>query len=343
MGKTGKTSRAAFRALLSIIAIIALFALAILGLRWHNGDAYTVMQQSPSMGPGARYETSDSVQAVEGDYLRGFRFSPEERTHPGTIVVYGGSEGSPNYEQAKLVSERGYEVLALYFWGQEGQAPTLANVPLEQFDEVESYVKGAIDQPTPITVIGTSKGAEFSAELAAHGFAIDNLVAFAPADRSYFGLDYTTQDELPSFTYRGEAVPFASYRDGDAGATAKLMWDMATGYPPSYRATYESAAEGSGDEGRIDLSGFGGNALFFAGGEDAMWQSDVAAEALAVQSERFEARVYPDAGHIFSEHLDELGSGWEIMFGGTAEGGAAAYESSTEILFDRLSRWHGQM
>lgn len=340
MKKAGKTL---MRVLLVLVAIIALLVVAVFGLRWYNGGKYTIMQQSDSMAADAQYETNESVRAIEGDYLRGFRFTPEERTHPGVVVVYGGSEGSPNYEQAKVVSEQGYEVLALYFWGQEGQAPTLANVPLEQFDEVEAYVKDNIDQPTPITVIGTSKGAEFSAELAAHGFAIDNLVNFAPADRTYFGLDYTTQDGLPSFTYRGEAVPFASYRNGDIGATAKLMWDMATGYPPSYRASYEGAAAGSGDEAKIDLSGFGGNALFFAGAEDAMWQSEVAAESLAAQSERFEAHVYPGAGHVFSERFDEFGTGWEIMFGGTAEGGAAAYEDSMGILFDRLARWHGEM
>ena len=236
MKKLGKALR---RVALTLLAIIVLLVITIFGLRWYNGGTYTIMQQEASMGTDAQYETNDSVRAIKGDYLKGFHFIPEERTHPGTVIVYGGSEGSPNYEQAKMISEQGYEVLALYFWGQEGQAPTLANVPLDQFDEVETYIKDTIDLPTPITVIGTSKGAEFSAELVAHGFAIDNLVNFAPADHTYFGLDYTTQDELPSFTYRGEAVSFASYRNGDVGATARLMWDMATGYPPSYRATYE--------------------------------------------------------------------------------------------------------
>ena len=339
MKKLGKALRRVF---LTLLVIIVLLVVTILGLRWYNGGTYTIMQQTASMGADAQYETSDSVQVIRGDYLRGFRFTPKERAHPGT-VVYGGSEGSPNYAQAKMVSEQGYEVLALYFWGQEGQAATLANVPLDQFDEVETYIKDNIDLPTPITVIGTSKGAEFSAELAAHGFAIDNLVNFAPADHSYFGLDYTTQDELPSFTYQGTAVPFASYRNGDMGATAKLMWDMVTNYPPSYRACYESTAAGSGDEGKIDLTGFKGNALFFAGDKDAMWQSDVAAENLAAQSDAFEAHVYPGAGHVFSDRLAEFGTGWEIMFGGTVEGGTAAFEDSTSILFDRLARWHGQL
>ncbi len=330
------------RAFLILFTIIIANIFVIFGLRWYNSSTYTIMQQGTLMDVNAQYEMSSSIQAIENGYLRGFHFIPEDRTHPGTVIVYGGSEGSPNYKQAKVISEWGYEVFALYFWGQEGQTPTLANIPLEQFNEVETYIKDNINRPTPITVIGTSKGAEFSAELAAHGFALDNLVNFAPSDHSYFGLDYTTGSELPSFTYRNKAVPFASQRNADLGATAKLTWDLITNYPPSYRATYETVAAKSSDETRIDLSDFSGNALFFAGEKDAMWQSDIAAESLATQSERFEAHIYPDAGHVFSEHLDELGNGWKII-GGTAEGGAAAYKNSMKLLSNRLSQWHGQM
>lgn len=340
MESTGKVLRMIIKIVITVIVVVAVAGIAITVLNRFNSSTYTIMQGS-SMDGSTRYETNEQVIYIEGDYMKGYRFSPVERTHPGTVVVYGGSEGSPNYWQAKMIADQGYEVLALYFWGQDGQAPTLANVPLEQFDEVEAYIQKNVEQPTPITVIGTSKGAEFSAELAAHGFAIDNLVNFAPADHTYFGLDYTSRDELPSFTYRGEPVPFASQRTIGIGTSAKLMWDMMTGYPPSYRATYESAAEDSGDLGRIDLSSFEGNALFFAGAEDAMWQSEVAAENLAAQNERFEAYVYPDAGHVFTDDIDRLGTGWEIMFGGTAEGSAAAFEDSTDILFDRLAAWHG--
>ena len=339
----GKIKGMLFRAIAALaLALVAMVAV-IFGLRWHNSATYAISGNLDAPGMEASYETNDCIKAIQGDYLKGFHFIPERRTHPGTVVVYGGSEGSPAYDQAKEVCAQGYEVLALYFWGQEGQASMLANVPLEQFDEVEEYIEGAIDHPRPVTVIGSSKGSEFSAELAVHGFAIDNLVNFAPADHGYFGLDYSGSDELPSFTYRNQPVPFASRRDVAPGITARLLWDFAICYPPSYRACYESAAANSDEETQIDLSGFAGNALFFAGDEDAMWQSDVAAEHLAAQSERFEAHVYPGAGHAFLPDLDELGSGWEIMLGGTAEAGAAAYEDSMGILYDRLARWHGEL
>ncbi|MGI6535180.1 MAG: acyl-CoA thioester hydrolase [Eggerthellaceae bacterium] len=324
-----------------VLAIVAVLAVGFFGLRAYNANTYTVMQHMSLSD--VTYETNDSVRAITGDYLRGFHFTPAKRTHPGVVVVYGGSEGSPDYERAQAIAAQGYQVLALYFWGQDGQAQTLANVPLDQFSQVESYIKDHISQPEPVTVVGTSKGAEFAAELAAHGFAIDNLVCFAPADRSYFGLDFSSGSPQPSFTYQGQPVPFASYTQGDLAAGAKMLWDTATNYPPSYRAVYESIAAGTGDDSRIDLSGFKGNAVFFAGGSDALWQSDTAAQSLTSQSGAFEAHVYADAGHLFAADSDALGTGWDIMFGGTAEGNAAAYRDSNAILYDRLARWHGQM
>ena len=74
-----------------------------------------------------------------------------------------------------------------------------------------------------------------------------------------------------------------------------------------------------------------------------MWQSDVAAKNLAMQSDAFEAHVYPDAGHVFSDDSAQFGTGWEIMLGGTVDGEIAAFEDSENILFDRLALWHGGM
>ncbi len=182
MGKarsTGKVKVVLLRAMGAIIFAVVLIIIAIAGLRWHNASMYTVMGNIAAMGAEASYETNDGIRAIEGDYLKGFHFIPERRTHPGTVVVYGGSEGSPAYDQAEAICAQGYEVIALYFWGQEGQASTLANVPLEQFNEVEAYIEGSIDHPRPITVVGSSKGAEFSAELVTHGFAIENDERFA--------------------------------------------------------------------------------------------------------------------------------------------------------------------
>lgn len=312
-------------------------------VRRHNKNAYTIMQRAAELSDKSRYETNDHIVAIEGKYLNGFRFIPQPRRHPGTVVVFGGSEGSPAYEQARALCAQGYEVLSLFFFGQPNQVARLARVPLDQFDEIEAYIHTTIDHPTPITVIGTSKGAEFTAELAAHGYAVDNIVNYAPADHSYPGLDFSSREEKPSFRHRGSPVPFASFRNVGAATFVPMMWDLIISRPPRYRESYLAAARRSDPAAAIDLSGFRGHALFFAGEADAMWQSEIAATTLAGVSDTFEVFTYPGAGHLFAEDIASVGTGWEIMFGGTAAGAAQAYRQSQVVLLDRLARWHGTM
>ncbi|QWW20388.1 hypothetical protein I6B53_04725 [Schaalia sp. 19OD2882] len=331
------------RTIITLIVLVLVLVGVIFGLRWYNGSKYTITQAAANARNDSQYQTTDEIVRIREGAVIGYRFTPRMRLHPGTVVVYGGSEGSPNYRQAKAIHEQGYEVLALYFWGQEGQQPSLANVPLDQFTEVEKYIEAHVDHPRPITVIGSSKGAEFAAELAAHGFGVDNLVNFAPADHAYGGLVYDYQAFHPSFTYQGSPVPFASFEKLEPADSSEVMWAMLTNYPPSYRKMYEVAAKNAAADSKIDLTSFKGHALFFAGDKDAMWPGDVAAKTLAAQSDSFEAHVFPNAGHIFSEDLDKLGTGWEISFGGTAEGGATAFAESNRILYERLATWHGSM
>lgn len=326
--------------MLGLLAVILVLVLVVVGLRAYNGQKYPITDASNSgmSSDKSSYATSERVTAIEGEYLNGFHFRPEKKKHRGVVVVYGGSEGSPDYERASSLARDGYEVLSLFFFGQPNQKPTLANVPLEQFDEVINYIDTNVEGSSPVTVIGTSKGAEFAELLAARGYPVDNLVAFAPSHYSYSGLDFARGEELPSFTDRGETVGYASFREASISAGAKMMWDMATGYPVSYRATYEAAAANAGDNARIDLSEFGGNVLLFGGEDDQMWQSADAARALAEQGA--EAHVYPDAGHVFFPNADDVPNGWQIMLGGTVDGNRAAHDDAEKILRERLAQWH---
>lgn len=337
-----KALRVIGKVLLWLFAAILVLVLVVVGLRAYNGQKYPITDASNSgmSSDKSSYATSERVTAIEGEYLNGFHFRPEEKKHRGVVVVYGGSEGSPDYERASSLARDGYEVLSLFFFGQPNQKPTLANVPLEQFDEVIDYIDKNAEGSGPVTVIGTSKGAEFAELIAARGYPVDNLVAFAPAHYSYSGLDFASGTDQPSFTDRGEEVGYASFREASISAGAKMMWDMATSYPVSYRATYESAAANAGDNARIHLSEFGGNVLLFGGEDDQMWQSADAARALAEQSGKIEAHVYPDAGHAFFPNAGDVPNGWQIMLGGTVDGNRAAHDDAEKILRERLAQWH---
>ncbi|EEI17147.1 hypothetical protein [Corynebacterium lipophiloflavum] len=73
-----------------------------------------------------------------------------------------------------------------------------------------------------------------------------------------------------------------------------------------------------------------------------MWQSEVAARAMAEANPGIETVVFDDAGHLFSEDIEKaIGRSCEYMMGGTIEGNREAKRESDEILYDRLARWHG--
>lgn len=318
----------------------AIFVVVVLFMRDVNEHRFPFMASSggPQASDKSAYDIGEGVRAIEGHYLNGFHFLPQEKLHKGVVVVYGGSEGGPDYSRGQLLHDEGYEVLSLFFFGQPNQAPALSKVPLEQFEEVRAYIEKHVGEG-PVTVVGTSKGAEFALLLAAHGFDLDNVVAFALAHYSYSGLDFSSFEDTPSFTLRGEDVPFASIRNASWLTGMRVGWQTVTGYPVSYLATYEQAAEAAGDEARIDLSRFAGNALLFAGDQDRMWQSGEAAAGLASRS--VEAHVFEGAGHAFFPNGEQLGRGWELMLGGTAEGNRKAAEASERILLERLAQWHG--
>lgn len=319
---------------------VAIFAVLVMFMRDVNEHRFPAMASGgASPADKSAYGTGEGVRAIEGEYLNGFHFTPEVKRHEGVVVVFGGSEGSPNFDTAQMLYDDGHEVLSLFFFGQPNQAPALSRVPLEQFDEVRAFIDEHVSGG-PVTVLGASKGAELALLLAAHGFDVDNVVAYAPAHYSYSGLDFSSWQDTPSFTLRGEDVPYASIRDASWLTGMRVGWQTLTKYPVSYRATYEQAAEAADDAARIDLSGFSGNVLLFAGQDDRMWQSEVAADTLASISNRFEAHVFPDAGHAFIPDGEERGAGWERQLGGTAEGNRAALRESNELLLQRLREWH---
>ncbi|QGU02795.1 hypothetical protein CKALI_09700 [Corynebacterium kalinowskii] len=313
----------------ALLGILILLVAILFGVNAYNRHKYAV----PPLG---EYQTSDQIQPVQGEYLNGFHFTPTDKRHKGVVVTFGGSEGSPDYGRAKQLWEEGYEVYALFFFGQPNQKESLAEVPLEFFDEVTALIPEG-----PVTVIGTSKGAELVANLAARGAKIDHIVLYTPTEYTYQGLAYGKK-EMSSFAKDGQPIPYLSFRNSEPGASMKMFLDMMLGLPIRYRETYSTipARADNTAEARIPIENFQGNGLVFAGDQDAMWQGEVAARGLAERNPRLEAHVYPDAGHMFSEDITEFGRSWEKMFGGTVEGNRAAKQDSERVLMDKLATWH---
>ncbi|XJS11202.1 hypothetical protein ACF3NG_02885 [Aerococcaceae bacterium WGS1372] len=97
----------------------------------YETPAYLLNPRDISLYP-TEYE-GVTIKHIEGEYMNGFHMIPDEKLYKGTIVVFGGSEGSPSYDLAVGFASAGYEVFSMFFFGMENQQAELAEVPLDFF------------------------------------------------------------------------------------------------------------------------------------------------------------------------------------------------------------------
>lgn len=324
--------------LVAVLVVVVLVVVAVRGVnqsRYPEPDVAYPQPQDASSYPAA-LPGVDVTPIVDGP-VRGFHLRPERIRHEGVVLTWGGSEGGPDFEHAGLLAREGHEVLSLFYFGQPEQQPTLDRVPIETARRAIDWAEANAEQADPVTIVGTSKGAELAALLPTYEPRVDNLVLFAPIDHVMQGMDQ--RDVVSSWTYRGEDVPYAAYSDAESsGPVLGLMAAMVLGYPMHLRPVFEGAIAAPEAAGaRIDLSRLSGELLVFAGGDDQLWPADDAARRIEqARPDRTEVHVYAGAGHVFSvpgDHSDGMRTG------GTAEANAAAREASDQILVDRLADW----
>lgn len=277
------------------------------------------------------------VTPISDGPLRGFHLRPDEIRHKGVVLTWGGSEGGPDFEHAQLLSGEGHEVMALFYFGQPEQPKTLDRVPVENASLAIDWAEAHAVSVDPVTVVGTSKGAELAALLPSYEPRIDNLVLFAPTDHVFQGMGQ--RDAVSSWTQQGQDVPYITYSDApDRGPLLKLAASTLVGAPLHLRPVFEAALDAPGAEAaRIDLGQLPGELLMFAGDDDQLWPAeDAAARITEARPDRTEPHVYENAGHVFSvpgDHSDGLRGG------GSAEANAAAKQDSDRILTERLAAW----
>lgn len=331
------------KALLSTLALVCVLALVVVGVRLVNHWRFPE-QSGADPRDLASYDLEQEgmeVEQVTGERLTGFHLVPDEVTRDGVVVTFGGSEGGPAYDRALCLARQGHEVYALFFFGQENQPEALEQVPLEFFGEVTERIEQGAVRPGPLSVIGASKGAELALLLAEHYPEIDNVVLFAPAMYSFQGLGGAWPGSS-SWSLEGEQLPYLSFENSSVvgGLTSQLSaWVF--DHPTEYRSTYESVVENSPaaerDEARLDPTAVEGGLLVFAGGQDEMWQSEVAAEEIGRANPGADIYVFDEAGHVFAGPGHAMG----LATGGTVEANEEAGGRSTEILHETLAGWHG--
>lgn len=281
------------------------------------------------------------VTYVDEGRMQGFRFVPKEKSHKGLVICFGGSEGSPNFENAKILAKEGYETLALFMFGMKNQEQTLRKIPLEQFEDVIGYINKNIKDNKPISVLGASKGAEYALNLASKYPEIDNLILIAPSSYNFAGLDF--KDYGSSWTYKGAELPYIDIKKSSFNSFLKnIIVPAIIKSPISFKETYNSAIEkdSSSQEKLIPVKNIKANILMIAGEDDLMWDSLAMANKIKEQNPKAKIYSYKGAGHIFASNgVLNLGK-IRIATGGTTESNDKAEIESRKTIDAFLKENH---
>ena len=336
---------------LALLGVIATIALLIVGVRAYNdhvygGETYKFDAPAYFSDPAnlSLYPTNIDgvdVRRVDDGAAQGFHLVPREIKHKGTIIVYGGSDGTPNYAQAVDFAKNGYEVMSLFMFGQKNQPKTLARVPLEQFEQTLRYVEAHARSASPLTVMGVSKGAEYALNLTSKYPQINNAILAAPSAYNFNGLDFENYGS--SWTWQGKELPYIDIQKTSLGHfIGDMIIPMIVKAPVTYKNAYQTAVDMDKDSESKKISlNTKANILIIAGSDDQMWNSAGMGKSIKDQRpQNTDLAIYGGAGHVFAGN-GVLSTGSMCMnVGGTTNANTRAARESHKLMYDRLQVWH---
>ena len=281
------------------------------------------------------------VRVIDEDTFQGFHLIPEKKTHKGVVVCYGGSEGSPNFEEAQRLAKEGYETLAVFIFGMKNQQKTLVKIPLEQFEDVLKYVNKNIEGKTPITVLAASKGAEYALNLATKYDEISNLVLIAPSAYTFAGLDFDNYGS--SWTWKGKEIEYVDIKNSSFLTFIKnIIVPIIIKSPVQYKAIYDNAAEQDLERTRklIPAQNIKANILMIVGEDDQMWGSYEMAKIIQSYNKNAIISSHKNAGHIFEGNGVLNTPNMRIRLGGTSDGNKKAKLEEEKVINNFLNQYH---
>lgn len=318
-----------------IIFVFLTVSLSVLAYKIDKNDVRKKFKESgiQNMMSHTVYYSNCTVEPIRKGMLNGYHIKPNNKTKNGVVVTFGGAEGGCGYDRAIILGQQGYEVFALFYFGQDNQPEEDIDIPLEFFEEFLDYTKDNNISLEPLSLIGSSLGAQLSLLLSNYYAEIDNVVLYAPA--SYLvGSAELFGYHNSFFKYEGKSLD-----DIKLPFMKALLWRIGM---RSAREVVDEAIKISKDkeQARIKTDNIKGEILIFAGDDDVMIPSDISArEIYESNPEKVHLNIYENAGHNFEQTLSSIKRFNDM--GGTAEGNAYALEDSNKKLNEFLEKWHG--
>ncbi|MGC0366817.1 dienelactone hydrolase [Rhodococcus sp. 27YEA15] len=253
-----------------------------------------------------RFVTAGTTRReLDHDILRGVLFTPPGDGPFPTVVILAGSGGGTMEEAGALLSSRGFQVLALAYFGYADLPVNITGTPLEYLELGLKWVRAELNPlGGKVAVHGSSRGGELVFLLASrYPELVDAVVAVAPgamvhgAQTGGGSAGWTA----PTWTVDGQPLEHLWH---DNRAVTYQPW---TGDVPPDRHT-SVYRDGLRDgrlaaASRIPIEQFHGPVLCVSGMDDRAWPASLysrmvmaALEDAGHRAERLHLD-YPDAGH----------------------------------------------
>ena len=271
---------------------------------------------------------------------------PGHGPHP-VVIVLSGSGGGFDLDKAATLSRHGFATLALAYFGIPPLPAWLHRIPLDYFEAALTWLASHRELDSErIAALGVSRGAELALLLATKFPQIRSVVAYTPSSVVWAagGRDKSTGEIIPSWTWRGEAIPFAPLPLRSFMLRSAVPVAVAR-RPVMFRNLFRAGLCNREAIARaaIPVEQIGGPIMLVSGGDDHVWPATEMCEAILARltDHRFphtvEYRNYPHAGHMLrypylptttrqsrNRHLRNA----RFSFGGTAAADAEANADS---------------
>ena len=221
-----------------------------------------------------------------------------------TIIIFGGSEGGSSFgdKWSSTFNEKGYNVLAMAYFGEGDLPKQLELIPLEYLNLAIKWLD-SINKGSKYNygLIGISKGAELSLIQASRLDRFKFVIALAPSSVVWQGINKQNYlSNKSSWTLNGQPLPYVTYCYKKGFQNIFLFYDCALD-------SFDKIAE-------IQVTNIKAPLLLISGGQDKLWPSErmskMITNTLKKNSHPYEFihLNYPKAGHwlyILSEPKDE--------------------------------------
>jgi len=258
------------------------------------------------------------------------------KTFPA-VVALGGSSGGfgPAAQWAPLLAAHGFATLAVAYFGAPGLPESMLGIELEAVERAIAWLlnRAEVDGDR-VALMGISRGAELALLAGSLLDRIAAVVALAPSNVAWGGLDADGPVDAAAWTFRGEPIPYATF--GEQARSDARAADATVVLRPACSASVEDPT--SVRHAEIPVERIDGPILLVSGEDDHFWPSTAMAELVRrrATAHGFAHPIthlhYPGAGHQSAgvpgipipPVIEHPLTGRRYSFGGTAASNARA-------------------